>query len=327
MKLRSLLCLALVLVSPAAFADPAPAPLASSLEGEAKLAYDQATLLFQDHDYAGASTKYHAALNASHDPRLLWNIAACEKELRHYVRASALVDQFLREAGASVPPERVEQAKATQDALKQLFDAVRFDVQPSGARVLVDGEEIGRAPLPGVVLFDIGKHTLRVEQDGFLPYESSFEVGVTRSLALEVTLRPVPPPVPVEAPKPANPTLTVTPSEADEIVSVDGAVVGGGKWEGVLSPGPHHVDVTGKGRRPRAIDLTLAAGEHRVLEVSLVPETHAAVWPWIVGGAALVVAGGITGTYFALHKTLTNYEMISPPPGAAGNVNLNGWSR
>src|ERR1700684_4579575 len=62
----------------------APKPLSQSLTGEAKAAYDAAKMLLGDGDFAGAAIKFRAAYDQSGDARLLWNIAACEKNRRHY---------------------------------------------------------------------------------------------------------------------------------------------------------------------------------------------------------------------------------------------------
>src|SRR5271154_4391087 len=86
--------------APAASAQPArpsaplppgaPKPLSQSLTGEAKAAYDAAKLLLGDGDFAGAAIKFRAAYDQAGDARLLWNIAACEKNQRHYARTMAL---------------------------------------------------------------------------------------------------------------------------------------------------------------------------------------------------------------------------------------------
>ena len=78
---------------------PTPAPLTKSLTGEAKAAYDSGRLLFEDGDSPGALAKFSRAYDVSHDARLLWNMASCEKELRHYGRAAALIGRYLQEGG------------------------------------------------------------------------------------------------------------------------------------------------------------------------------------------------------------------------------------
>src|SRR5882724_2714841 len=65
-------------------APPGPRPLSESLTGGAKSDYEAARLLYGDGDHAGALVKFQSAFDQSKEPRLLWNMAACEKNLRHY---------------------------------------------------------------------------------------------------------------------------------------------------------------------------------------------------------------------------------------------------
>src|ERR1700733_6393409 len=55
-----------------------PKPLSATLTGQAKADYDGGVLLYQDGDHATALQKFQHAYDVSKDPRLLWNVAACE---------------------------------------------------------------------------------------------------------------------------------------------------------------------------------------------------------------------------------------------------------
>jgi hypothetical protein len=54
-------------------------PLSQVLQGAAKNAYDVASLLYKQGDFAGAEAKYSQAYDLSKDPRLVFNMAACER--------------------------------------------------------------------------------------------------------------------------------------------------------------------------------------------------------------------------------------------------------
>src|ERR1700753_74112 len=77
---------------PAAAASPAAPALGESLTGAAKEEYETGRILFDNADYSGALVKFRHAYELSSDPRLLWNMGACEKNLRHYVKLLHLVD-------------------------------------------------------------------------------------------------------------------------------------------------------------------------------------------------------------------------------------------
>jgi hypothetical protein len=301
-------------LSSPAWAD-APRPLSDSLTGSAKASYEGGKLLFDDHDYAGAATKYRAAYDTSRDPRLLWNIAACEKELRHYARASILVDRFLAQAGAMVTPDFVAQAKATQAALREFFSPVRVTVTPDGALVKIDGEDVGRSPFANPVPVDLGKHVVHVEKEGFAPYEGPVDVAGQNAVSINVALKGV------EA-GPTTAILAVSASEERDVVTVDDQVVGSGKWEGTVPPGIHHVRVTAEGKQPYTAEIELHAGEHRSIETTLEDAgKKAPLWPWLVGGGAVLVAGAVVGGYFLFKPSNTEGP---PPQGALGTIFISG---
>lgn len=72
----------------------APSTISDTLTGQVRKDYDTARVLLADGDFGGALVKFTAAYDASKDGRLLWNIAACEKTLRHYARAVALLRRY-----------------------------------------------------------------------------------------------------------------------------------------------------------------------------------------------------------------------------------------
>src|SRR5882672_3314772 len=92
-------------------AHAAPPNLSETLTGTAKASYEAGKLLFVDGDFAGAEIKFHAAYDLSHDARLLWNMASCEKSLRHYARAARLVHEYLDAGGAQLTDQDRGDAK------------------------------------------------------------------------------------------------------------------------------------------------------------------------------------------------------------------------
>lgn len=57
--------------------------LADTLTGEAKKSYEAARVLVGADDYAGAFERFKTAYQLSKDARLLWNMAATQKNLHH----------------------------------------------------------------------------------------------------------------------------------------------------------------------------------------------------------------------------------------------------
>src|SRR5262245_25362694 len=111
------LALCLALVAPYAAAQSretkaAAASLSESLTGMARAEYEAGKILYADGDFAGAALKFQRAYDESKDPRLLWNQAAAEKNLRHYVRVSELVERYVQESGERLSDQDRAEAQA-----------------------------------------------------------------------------------------------------------------------------------------------------------------------------------------------------------------------
>jgi PEGA domain len=64
---------------------------------------------------------------------------------------------------------------------------------PAGALVVVDGREVGRAPLPApLAAMPTGAHTVRVELDGHLPYQSDVVVAHNETTVARAILEEIP---------------------------------------------------------------------------------------------------------------------------------------
>ena len=296
-----------------ASAAPAAKPLSQSLTGDARAEYESAKLLFEDGDPAGALTKFKRAYEISKDARLLWNVAVCEKELRHYARAAELVSRYLSEGGSLISAEQRRNATDTQRALLAFYSTVKLSGAPEGATVLVDGTAVGQAPLAAPLVLDLGLRRLRVELPGYEPFETSIDVPGIIQLDVPVVLNRTA----VAAVVP--PRLSVTSSGERDIVTIDAKVVGSQHWEGPLSVGEHTVRVTAAHKKSYEVHLQLPAGSSRSLQVSLEDEDRSStLWYWVAGGAT-VAAGAIVGGYFLFRP---KDEPGSHPSGALTTIFL-----
>lgn len=99
---------------------------------------------------------------------------------------------------------------------------VVVDSIPSGARVMLDGDDVGTTPLQLEV--SPGSHTMELSADGYEPFSQAVDIdrGTTESLRLRLsaTAQPVP------APRPADPSPTPTRRRGRVIAGA--ALVGGG---------------------------------------------------------------------------------------------------
>lgn len=278
---------------PAPVPNPAPPSvptLADTLTGEAKADYESAKLLYGDGDFAGALVKFSGAHEKSKDARLLWNIAACEKNLRHYASVLAYVRQYLKEGETLLSPSDKEEAEALIGAIEPFTAALEVSVSEPGARVYVDDRLAGDTPLSKPIVVDIGVRKIRVVKDGFEEFIKELPVGGTSKIRLDAKLEKIV----------HEGTLVVNARSHDEIF-VDGARVGIGVWRGVVSSGGHMLRVTAPEMRAYQSEIVVRDKETRTVAITLdrevKPSSGVPAWIWI-GGGALVVAGAAVGGYF-----------------------------
>jgi len=297
--------------SPRAAAGQPPAPLGKSLTGPAKEAYEAARLLAVNNDFAGAVTKFTQAYQIARDPRLLFDMAVCEKNLRHYARTQALLTQYLDDGDALLTPENRAAANGALDVIKGLVGAVRVTANEAGATVLLDGETIGTTPLAAAKPIDLGKHALTVRKEGFVAVDKAFETAGGAETSIDVTLKPE-----------VHIAKLVVMVESAATVIVDGAVAGAGRYDGQLPPGPHEVRVTESGKIAYHTTIDLRDGETRTVQVTLENERRSIV-PWVIGGAVVAV-GAAVGGYFLFKPSDTT---TPPPPGKLGSVSFASFVR
>jgi hypothetical protein len=289
-----------------------PAPLAESLHGMARADYAAARILYEDGDYAGAYTKLEAAYAASKDPRLLWNMAACEKALRHYANVIDLLERYLTEGKELVGSDDRQATHELVETVREFVNELRLDVSPGGTRVSVDGTFVATAPLTRPLRLDMGKRKLRFEKPGYVTHETEMELSGGKSADLKVALEP----------ELHEGTLRIV-TDASAVISVDGHPVGTGMWTGTLPSGTHAVVIDATGKQSHKTDVVIRDRDTSSLHVNLIDEGRAqttssndALW-WIVGGVALAGAG--VGGYFLLRS---DDERSQPDGGTLGSAEL-----
>lgn len=185
--------------------EPTPEQVAHAAEGRKLVAEGNA--VYAKSAYADAADRYRAALKAM--DRGLAAVSAQEyAEL--WLRLGAALHRAgevrpAREAFLQVvrlDPQQKLQAPLVEPLAEQPLAAARADAEtlatgvleveskPSGARVAVDGEAKGQAPLRLELLS--GRHLVRIERAGFYPHVELLEVAARRPAMLAATLTATP---------------------------------------------------------------------------------------------------------------------------------------
>jgi PEGA domain len=263
----------------------APASLSDSLKGMAKAEYEAGKILYGDGDYANARVKFLRAHELAGDPRLLWNIAACEKNLRRYAKVMIIIERYQREGGANLTDQDREEAAALIKAVRPFVSDLKVIVSEAGADVLIDDEKVGTSPLKAATLVDVGKRTIVVKKAGFKDHVKV--VDVAGGTEMEVVAKLV---------KDVHRGRVAVEAGPNDLIAIDGKMVGRGRWEGELPSGGHSLRVTSPGMATHQSEMLVQDDKSRRIPITLnpLPKSDAATWLWVAGGAALV-AGAIIG--------------------------------
>ncbi|WP_434047259.1 MULTISPECIES: PEGA domain-containing protein [Sorangium] len=287
--------------APGASAPAAQRPLSEALSGEAKAEYEAARILFNDGDHRNAIIKFERAYELSRDPRLLWNIALCQKNLKRYTRLLATIEQLLRDAGPQLTEQDRKDAAELIEATKAYVSRLDLQASEAGATVLVDGEEVGKTPLGEPVLLDIGTRRIRVTKKGFKDVEVTEQVAGGGVVTVKATLE-----------REVHEGRLVIAAPPDAVISLDGRVVGRGTWEGPVPSGGHALRVTASGMVSHQSEVMILDNQTRRVEVSLLPQpkgSNIETWIW-VGGGVVVLAGAL----------LLGFGVLGGDPPVNGNT-------
>jgi hypothetical protein len=216
-----------------AFAQPAKKkPLREQLPEEAKKHWDTAVALYQRGQWDGARTSFNAAFDASKNPRVLFNVAVCEKNLGRYARAIDVFKKELVEGKGQLAADEEADVKAQIAGLEQFVASVTIEVSEPGADVLVDEVKVGVSPLPGPVSVSVGERHIRASKGGFADARETIELkaGATGKIALKLSATQKTSLVNVAVVGPTN-----------AIVKIDGREVGAAPYKGQVnvSAEPH----------------------------------------------------------------------------------------
>jgi hypothetical protein len=140
--------------------------------------------------YERALKAYEQAYDRFPSPKIFYLMGLAEHKLGRYLEAIRHFRQLLDEA-EEVSDALRESVGLSIDEAKQYVVTLVFVVEPAGASISVDGEEIGEAPLEQPYFVAAGEHTIAVSAEGHAPVETTvtLEAGAEseRTIALEKT--------------------------------------------------------------------------------------------------------------------------------------------
>jgi hypothetical protein len=166
----------------------ARADTAASARAEAKKHYDRAMELNDDGQVAEAVIELKRAYELAPHHTVLYNLGQAYITLAKPVEAVAALQRYLDEGGRAIKPARraeVEQEIARQ---KTRIATLEIRVLPEGARVRVNGVDVGKAPLGKAISIGIGDHVVSATAEGHDPAEVRVTVAGEDRRTVDLTM-------------------------------------------------------------------------------------------------------------------------------------------
>lgn len=188
-----LVCAALTAAATAAAVGEAPALAdGKAAKREADRHFKTGVRLFDEGKYSEALAEFEQAYSLASHPLVLYNLAAAHRALSQYAQAVELYNRFLSEGKGVVRPRQLARGRRELDELLRLIARIDVTTQPEGAKVSVDGREIGPTPLEQALILGPGDHVVSATLDGHSPAERSVRVSAGDTLAVALSLDKLP---------------------------------------------------------------------------------------------------------------------------------------
>ncbi len=269
MKGRVLVAIALFTVCDAVTADAQPKKtVREDLPVAARTSWDNARELFDAQNWAAAKAEYEHTYDLSHNPRVLFNVAVCEKNLGHYIKASAAFRKEIAEASGKVPAGEVEKIREVLATLEPLITTLQVTANEPGATLTIDkDEQPGTTPFSAPLTIDVGTHTVKLTKVGFT--EISKEQTVSGAGA-QIDFKLVP------TERLGHARIDVS-GPVRAALYIDGRDVGNSPFDGDLTDGTHIVEARADEYVTSRQPIVVKYRDKTALVIILPPKRHEGV--------------------------------------------------
>jgi hypothetical protein len=232
---------------------------------EARGHWDAAMALVAKKNFDGARSSFKAAYDMSKNPRVLFNVGVCEKELNHYAAALEDFERELAEGKGTLHPDEEQEVKNVIAGLQDFVAQVTIEVNEKDAEVYIDNDKVDTSKLPGPYTVDVGMRRFRAVKPNFADAVESIQLAGRKSGQVKLKLQPLV--------KVASVNVSVV-GPANAIVKIDGREVGAAPFQGKVpvTPEPHQFSAEANGYVTATQSALVHDGEALNLTLQLAPE-------------------------------------------------------
>lgn len=168
---------------------------AAEADSPAKAAYRAGVEHFKQRQFADAIREFNKAYRLDPNPVLVFNMARAFEELKEYASAIEYYKKYLEMAPDAPDRAKVEDSLRALEILQKAAASetkvvLTVTSAPDGAKVFVDGREVGLTPLKAEV--PPGHRFLAVEAPGYTRHSSELDVNAATPPTAHVVLVPAP---------------------------------------------------------------------------------------------------------------------------------------
>ncbi|HHH31093.1 MAG TPA: PEGA domain-containing protein [Polyangiaceae bacterium] len=230
-----------------------------SLPATSQKDWDAAKELFDNGSYQGAIVQFQKIYEDTKNPRVLFNIGVCWKNIERYVKAVQVWEKQLSFKD-ELPPGDVKAINQALAAVRPYISELTVEANEAGAEILIHDEVVGKTPLLGTVPIDVGKNPVRLRKPGFIPQEKV--VQVIKGQPAKVTF---------ELQEEGNKTpVSVNIAGASKAtIFIDGTEMGPAPFSGDIPAGRHTFEARAPGMETARQTSEVVYGEPFSLTLSL----------------------------------------------------------
>jgi PEGA domain len=221
--------------------------------------WDSAVELYGNGSWKGAIVQFEKVYGDTKNPRVLFNIAVCWKNLERYVKAIAVWDKQLS-FRTELPAKQVAQIEEALAAVRPYVSTLSVEANEGGAEIVIHGEVVGRTPLLGTVPISVGKNTVKMRKKGFITQEKAVQVIKGKPAKVVFELRE-------EGDK--TPVSVNISGASKATIFVDGTEMGTAPFTGNIPAGRHTFEARAPGFETARQTSDVVYGEPFSLTLSL----------------------------------------------------------
>lgn len=131
--------------------------------------FERGLQLYNDAEYRLALIEFERAYQLVPNYKVQYNIAQVSIQIGRYARAVNALEQYLKDGGTDISPERRAQVENDLKMLAGRTARVSITSNVPGAEILIDETTVAQIPMSEKLLIDAGEHRLTVRARGYQP--------------------------------------------------------------------------------------------------------------------------------------------------------------